>query len=63
VETELPLSAADAKYVRELEERLAPPRRANRDIGKAFAALVLRVIFYGGSLFLLLKLIRFFWFQ
>jgi hypothetical protein len=63
VETELPLSAADAKYARELEERLVPPRRAYRDIGKAFAALVLGVIFCGGSLFLLLKLTRFFWFQ
>ena len=39
VETELLLSAADAKYVRELEGGLVPPRRADRDIGKAFAAL------------------------
>ena len=60
---ELLLSAADAKYVRELEERLVPQRRADRDIGEAFAALVFRVIFYGGSLFLLLKLVLLSWFQ
>jgi hypothetical protein len=60
---ELLLSAADAKYVRTLEERLVPPRRANRDICKAFVALVFRVIFYGGSLFLLLKLVLLSWFQ